>query len=51
MGYSTTACDETSTELPVVVGIDLTGRAAIVSAASRGVGVGTARALVATARL
>ena len=51
MGYSTTAFAETSTALPVVAGIDLTGRTAIFSAANSGVGVETARALTATARL
>ena len=51
MGYSTTAFDETSTALRVVAGGDLTGRTAIVSAATSGVGVETARALAATARL
>ncbi|WP_295696533.1 SDR family NAD(P)-dependent oxidoreductase [Lapillicoccus sp.] len=45
---STSSFSATSTALEVVTGVDLTGRAAIVTGAASGIGVETARALAAT---
>lgn len=48
MGRITTPFGATSTALEVAEGVDLTGRAAVVTGASSGIGVETARALAST---